>query len=135
MHDPGKITVISQTDLAETYRSADIFVYPTRSDVYPTVVLEALSSGLFVIASDMLTGIFDNYQKKGFLEYCRNEHNALQALIISCSKRILTPDERKKVHEMVALHNDPKLTFEELSSCLAGFHTSANSNVGRKKLN
>jgi glycosyltransferase involved in cell wall biosynthesis len=36
----------------EAYRRADIFVHPTREDCFPLVILEAMSAGLPVVASE-----------------------------------------------------------------------------------
>ena len=40
------------TDLAECYASADIFVFPSTSETFGNVVLEAMSSGLIPVAYD-----------------------------------------------------------------------------------
>jgi glycosyltransferase involved in cell wall biosynthesis len=40
-------------DLMRLYSNADVFVFPTRGDCFPLAVLEALSSGLPVITSDI----------------------------------------------------------------------------------
>lgn len=40
-------------DLAEVYASADVFVFPSRTDTYGLVILEALASGLPVAAYDV----------------------------------------------------------------------------------
>jgi glycosyltransferase involved in cell wall biosynthesis len=37
--------------LAEAYASADVFVFPSRTDTFGNAVLEAMSSGLPVVAS------------------------------------------------------------------------------------
>lgn len=39
----------SQTELAEIYASADVFVNPTREDTFPTVNMEALACGVPVV--------------------------------------------------------------------------------------
>lgn len=36
----------------EAYRQADVFVHPTREDCFPLVILEAMSAGLPVVASE-----------------------------------------------------------------------------------
>lgn len=55
--------------LAQLERNCDLFVYPTRLDTFANVVLEALASGLYVLTSDFLNGIFDDFEKLGYLEY------------------------------------------------------------------
>lgn len=39
-------------DKKEAYRQADLFVHPTREDCFPLVILEAMSAGLPVVASE-----------------------------------------------------------------------------------
>ena len=55
-HIPQEIICIrktnSQTELAEIYTSADLFVNPTREDNFPTVNIEALACGTPVITFD-----------------------------------------------------------------------------------
>ena len=60
--------VITDHELSELYRKSDIFVYPSHSDTYSLVTLEALSSGLYVLCSDYLKGNFDEFENK-YLEY------------------------------------------------------------------
>ncbi len=42
----------NQTELAEIYSAADIFINPTREDVFPTVNIEALACGTPIITSN-----------------------------------------------------------------------------------
>ena len=55
--DLNKIIVFKRTnnqgELAELYSSADCFVNPTYEDNYPTVNLEAIACGCFVITYDI----------------------------------------------------------------------------------
>ncbi len=41
------------TDLAEHYRSSDLFVFPSRTDTFGMVLIEAMASGLPVAAYDV----------------------------------------------------------------------------------
>ena len=59
----------SRTELVETYSKCDVFLAPTTCDNYSIVVEEALSSGLHVIASDKLKGIFDPFSHEGYISY------------------------------------------------------------------
>lgn len=43
---------LSRTDLARHYASADIFAFPSRTETFGNVVLEAMASGLAVVAFD-----------------------------------------------------------------------------------
>jgi len=42
---------VSDAELRALYRSCDVFVYPTRGDTLPLVVLEAMASGLPVVST------------------------------------------------------------------------------------
>ena len=60
--------ILSDTDLAKLYRKCDVFIYPSHADTFSLVTLQALSSGLYVMCSDSLKGIFDDFENK-YLEY------------------------------------------------------------------
>ena len=60
--------VLSDIDLARLYRECDVFIYPSHADTFSLVTLQALSSGLYVMCSDYLKGIFDDFENK-YLEY------------------------------------------------------------------
>ena len=59
------------------YRSCDIFLYPTRNDTFALVVLQALSSGLFVMASDNLKGVFDDFEGR-YLHYLKPNYKTFE---------------------------------------------------------
>lgn len=51
----GKVTfsgTLYGDEKKDAYRQADIFVHPTREDCFPLVILEAMSAGLPVVASE-----------------------------------------------------------------------------------
>lgn len=60
--------ILSEIELSKLYRECDIFIYPTGGDTYPSVILQALSSGLYVLTSELLKGVFDDFEDK-YLEY------------------------------------------------------------------
>ena len=58
---------LTNEELAKLYRKCDIFVYPSHNDQQPAVIMQALSSGLYVLTGDFFKGIFDDFNK--YLEY------------------------------------------------------------------
>lgn len=58
---------LNNEELAKLCRECDIFVYPSHNDQHPSAILQALSSGLYVLAGDFFKGIFDDFSK--YLEY------------------------------------------------------------------
>jgi len=69
-------------DLAEAYASADIFVFPSTTDTFGNVVLEAQASGLPVIVSDE-GGPKENliHGKTGFIVPARDTNALLEAVL------------------------------------------------------
>jgi glycosyltransferase involved in cell wall biosynthesis len=61
--------VLSPEELAELYRSCDLFLFPSRFETLGLVVLEAAASGLHVLATNALRGAFDDLAARGYLEY------------------------------------------------------------------
>jgi glycosyltransferase involved in cell wall biosynthesis len=64
--------LLNDVELSELYRKSDLFIYPTNNDIYPSVVLQALSSGLYVLTSHLLRGTFDDFEGK-YLCYLENK--------------------------------------------------------------
>ena len=56
--DVNYLGVLSQHELAEVYASADVFVFPSRTDTFGLVLLEALACGL-PVAAFPVTGPLD----------------------------------------------------------------------------
>lgn len=61
--------VLSTEEVAELYRASDVYVLPTLADQYPLSVLEAISSGNFVIVGEAMAGTFDEFKDLGLLSY------------------------------------------------------------------
>ena len=85
-------------ELSELYRTCDVFVYPTGCDTFGLVVLEALSSGLYVIMSDLFRGAFDDFEKLHYLEYQSRDPELIAKRMenISRDKSILDHDRMKE---------------------------------------
>lgn len=88
---------LSDLELAKLYRECDIFIYPTGGDTYPLVVLQALSSGLYVLTSDLLMGVFDDFKGK-YLEYLPRSVEAFYNRLVEISKnsRAINYDKREE---------------------------------------
>ena len=63
-------TYVNHKEMAVILGKVGCLVYPSTCDTFSLVVIEALASGLYVIASSYLRGIFDEFQAIGVLEYC-----------------------------------------------------------------
>ncbi len=68
-------------DLAHAYASADIFTFPSANETFGNVVLEAMASGLPVVAPNS-GGVTDivQHQKTGFLFLPNNAEDMVQAV-------------------------------------------------------
>ena len=90
--------VLQLKDLAELYRSCDVFVYPTNCDMLPLVVLEAISSGLYVITSTEMKNRFDDFEKLNYLEYQPRDPDTIAKRMeeIAKDKDILNRDRMKQ---------------------------------------
>lgn len=94
--------ILPEEELAKVYRESDIFLYPTLIDNYPLVILEAISSGLYVITSNILKGVFDDFQERGFLEYTDIDADILSSRIMEATKNIVKIRELKQqMHQYV----------------------------------
>jgi len=58
---------VSDKELRDIYSLCDIFVYPIRGDAYGFTILETLASGMHVLTSEILRGLFDEYESGGYL--------------------------------------------------------------------
>ena len=66
---------ITILELANIYRNSDYFLNPTMNDTFSMVTMEALSSGLFIIASKVLEKIYSDYKNNLNIEFVKPEIN------------------------------------------------------------
>ncbi|MGC8691680.1 MAG: glycosyltransferase family 4 protein [Thermoplasmata archaeon] len=66
---------VKDDELYDIYSTMDVLVFPTygpkHDEYFGLVVIEALGSGLFVILSDEMRGIFDEFERAGSLIYVK----------------------------------------------------------------
>jgi glycosyltransferase involved in cell wall biosynthesis len=86
---------VNQSGLPSVYRSADLFILPSKSDACPVVVCEAMLCGCPVVLSDEIRGRFDLVKdgETGFIYPCGNI-DALAAILSS------TLTDRNKLSEL-----------------------------------
>ncbi len=100
---------IPDSELQKIYRDSDAFIFISTLENFGNVVLEALSSGLYVVASQNLKPRFNDIEKMNFLEYIEpTEEGILEA--------IRGIEEKLKYTEIFAsrlfIHNYIKKTYD-----------------------
>ncbi|MHB1439182.1 MAG: glycosyltransferase family 4 protein [Cuniculiplasma sp.] len=73
--------IVSDNDLDSIYCKSDVFIYPTRWDSFPMTVIEAMSSGCFIITSNRLASAFRRDETMNFIEYIPPEEAAVKNAI------------------------------------------------------
>lgn len=69
---------LGKNELASLYRKCDVLFFPTRlSEQHPLIVVEAVASGLKIITTENLRGIFDFFEKEEVLEYVNSDVDIL----------------------------------------------------------
>ena len=97
--------VLTNKELANLYRECDLFVYPSHNDTYSLVTLQALSSGLYVLAGDFFKGIFDDFNK--YLEYLPMNVDAFYNRINDIIRdRTIIGHSRQEEHDYVKNNYD-----------------------------
>ena len=100
--------ILEPDALTKVYRSCDIFLFPSRFETFGLVVLEALSSGLYVVASSAVRGVFDDFRDLAALEYLEMTPAALARRIQELSEGPLPLDDDRRLalHRMVEMQYD-----------------------------
>ena len=116
---------LEEKDLVHLYGSCDIFLYPTRWDAFPAVVVEAASAGEHIITSKKMDGVFDDLEVLGYLEYVElnvdSIYSRLEKAISSIdSIRASSADE----HSYVFKKYDNSVVSETLFQCMEEIYRS-----------
>jgi glycosyltransferase involved in cell wall biosynthesis len=107
--------VLNDQELANLYGSCDIFLYPTRWDAFPTVIVEAASSGEHIVASERLRGVYDDLSDKGFLEYTKLDVDTIETRVRALVEEIDTIRKNAMCeHKYVAENYDNKIVTRNL---------------------
>ena len=100
--------------LAEYYASADLFIYPSTSETFGNVILEAMASGLAVLAFDYAAAHQHiRHQKNG----CTVPLNDTTGFIQTALELALNPQLRQQVGQAAA-HTTQTLTWQGVSTTL-----------------
>lgn len=92
---------VSETQLQELYRKSDVFLFPTHGESFGLVAVEAVSSGLFCLASSKIKGNFDDLERIGCLKYVDCSPTNLRHEIAALKGYKLDLTTRKKWHELI----------------------------------
>ncbi len=116
-----KINIISNINnevLSEIYKNATLFIYPSYAEGFGIPVIEAMASGLCVIASNT-TSLKEIGQGAVFFINPNNPNeiaNAIQAL--------LKDDELRKKHEILSVNRASEFSWDESAHKVAEIYNS-----------
>ena len=117
---------MERKDMADLYGRCDVFVYPTEYDTFSFTVLEALSSGLHVITTPVLAGIWDEEESKGYVEYVLRDASSFSSRMKDCVTNIsILRDKKPLIHEYIEEKYD-------WTHVIAEFYEGLRSVYGRK---
>ena len=102
---------LRENDLANIYRSCDILLNPTTFDTYSLVVLEALSSGLKVVTTNLLYNVYSDFIKFDVIRFANfDEKQLIEALIDIKDKNI----DQNVIHDYIEKNYSWKVVSERL---------------------
>jgi glycosyltransferase involved in cell wall biosynthesis len=114
--------LVDNDSLSKIYRECDVFIYPSHADTYSLVVLEALSSGLYVLTGEYLRGNFDDFEGK-YLEYLPMDvesfYNRVTEII---NNRKIIEHNKKFEYEYVKEHYDWRVIANKFYEFIRKFY-------------
>jgi glycosyltransferase involved in cell wall biosynthesis len=104
--------------LARYYASCDVFVFPSKTDTFGLVMLEALASGLPVVAFN-ITGPVDVIDPEAGIGYLANTNQELEQFCIQAWKDLQEkPALREQCYQYVLAHYSWSVVADILMDCL-----------------
>ena len=96
---------LRRSDLADLYSNSDYFVFPTDWDAQPSVIIEAVSSGLVCLVSESMKGSLDDLENECFVQYIKNDVNSfIMALENAVKKGPPTWEIKQQMHAYIQAH-------------------------------
>ncbi len=107
--------IVPENQLYEIYGKSDVFIYPSSCDTFGLVILEALSSGLFVITTDLFKGIFPEFEKVNGLYFCSNDKKCFSDAIKYAINNIdHIRSKKEELHRLAKEYYDWKVVVRKL---------------------
>lgn len=115
-------------ELEEYYKIANVFVLPTRGDVWGLVINEAMSKGLPIVTTNKCVAGLEliEYEKNGFIVPVDNEEELKKAI-----EKIIN---NKKLQETMSNNNIEKIKFYTIEN-MAKVHIKIFENIIDKEKN
>ena len=111
--------------LEDLYRQCDFFVFPTLWDAQPTVIVEAVSSGLKVLCSENMRGVFDDFNERGWLDYIHPDVDAFSNSMRQAAETFKYDfSEREQMHSFVEEHRSQKREISQILQFLSDLKKS-----------
>lgn len=106
------IDFMSKSEILKWYKAVDLFVLPTREDIWGLVINEALSQGLTVITTDKCIAGLEliNSNENGFIVKCENKNELLEATKCFFTKR----EQEIDLMKMQSLEKIKEYTIENM---------------------
>ena len=115
---------ITDQELAKLYRDMDIFVYPTRADSFALVVLQALASGLLVLTSKSLAGIYKEFNSTS-IKFLDNNPSEYVSILTDLAEN---PDkfnlDKNECFELIKLNYDWEQIASQFYKEIKSIHSS-----------
>lgn len=108
---------VATDELKRILSISDYFLFPTKCDVFPNVVIEAAMSGNYVFCSKFLEGEFDDLREKNILEYIEPSEDGVAIALAKAMKRgKISQSEKMYFHSYVASNYDISILDRKLTA-------------------